>query len=132
MSNYNGCNRVIPHYLTEIIYTNMKSSHLEKLRPLQNINGLMLQVIFIFTDWILVNQIIDKILRSLKNMKGRILLILKNKDCKQHYLPFCWFYFSKRENIRKMVRWNGRLRHLSTRCIGFQENSNYTLHLCFS
>ena len=43
---------------------------------------------------------------------------MKNKGCKEHCLPFCWFYFLKRGNFRKMVRWNGRLSHF---VLGFKK-----------
>ena len=62
MSNYHGCKgeaiNLIPHYLIDIIHKTVKQSHLEKLQIMQNINKLMLQVIFIFSDWILIKQII--------------------------------------------------------------------------
>ena len=43
---------------TNIIYKTEKPSHLEKLQIIQNINKLMFQVMFIFSDWILIKQII--------------------------------------------------------------------------
>ena len=62
MSNYHGCKEevinLIPHYLIDIIYKTVKPSHLEKLQIIQNVNKLMFQVIFIFSDWILIEQII--------------------------------------------------------------------------
>ena len=62
MSNYHDCKgetiNLIPHYLIDIIYKTVKLSHLEKLQIMQNINKLMFQVIFIFSDWILIKQII--------------------------------------------------------------------------
>ena len=62
MPNYHGCKRetinLVPHYLIGIIYKTGKMSRLEKLQIKQNINNLMLQVIFIFSDWILIKQII--------------------------------------------------------------------------
>ena len=55
MSNYHGCQEeaisLIPHYLIDIIHKTVKPSHLEKLQIIQNINKLMFQVIFIFSDW---------------------------------------------------------------------------------
>ena len=61
MSNYYGCKEeainVIPHYLIDIVHKTVKPS-LEKLQIIQNINKLMFQVIFIFSDWILIKQII--------------------------------------------------------------------------
>ena len=62
VSNYDGCKKeainLIPHYLINIIHKTVKPSHLEKLQIIQNINKLMFQVIFIFSDWILIKQII--------------------------------------------------------------------------
>ena len=62
MSNYHGCKwetiNLIPHYLIQIIHKAVKLSHSEKLKIIQNINKLILQVIFIFSDWILIKQII--------------------------------------------------------------------------
>ena len=62
MSNYHGCKEeainVIPHYLIDILHETVKSSHLEKLKMVQNINKLMFQAILIFFDWILIKQII--------------------------------------------------------------------------
>ena len=49
---------LIPHYLIDIIHKTVKPSHLEKLQIIQNINKLMFQVIFIFSDWILIKKII--------------------------------------------------------------------------
>ena len=48
----------MPHYVIDIIYKTVKPSHLEKLQIIQNVNKLMFQVIFIFSDWILIEQII--------------------------------------------------------------------------
>ena len=54
VSNYHGCKEevinLIPHYLIDIIHKTVKPSHLEKLQIIQNINKLMFQVIFIFSD----------------------------------------------------------------------------------
>ena len=54
VSNYHGCKEevinLIPHYLIDIIYKTVKPSHLEKLKTIQNVNKLMFQVIFIFSD----------------------------------------------------------------------------------
>ena len=54
VSNYHGCKEeatnVMPHYLIDIIHKTVKPSHLEKLQIIQNINNLMFQVIFIFSD----------------------------------------------------------------------------------
>ena len=41
---------LIPHYFIDIIYKNVKPSHLEKLQIVQNINEVMFQIIFIFSD----------------------------------------------------------------------------------
>ena len=61
MSNYHGCKgeaiKLIPHSLIDIIHKTVKPSHLEKLQITQNINKLMFQVIFIFSDWILIKNI---------------------------------------------------------------------------
>ena len=61
MSNYHGCKEevinLIPHYLIDIIYKTVKPSHLEKLQIIQNVNKLMFQVIFIYSDWILIEKI---------------------------------------------------------------------------
>ena len=52
--NYHGCKEeiinLIPHYLIDIIYETIKPSHLKKLQIMQNVNKLMFQVIFIFSD----------------------------------------------------------------------------------
>ena len=62
MSNYHGSKgeaiNLIPHYLIDIIHKTVKPSHLEKLQIIQNINKLMFQVIFVFSDWILIEHII--------------------------------------------------------------------------
>ena len=62
MSNYHGCKEkainLMPHYLKNIIHKTVKPSHLEKLQIIQNIKKLMFQVNFIFSDWILIKQII--------------------------------------------------------------------------
>ena len=44
--------------MIDIIYKTVKLSHLEKLQIIQNINKLMFQVIFIFSDRILIKKII--------------------------------------------------------------------------
>ena len=60
VSNCHGCKEeainLIPHYLIDIIHKTVKPSHLEKLQIIQNINKLMFQVIFIFSDWILIKK----------------------------------------------------------------------------
>ena len=62
MSHYHGCKKeainLIPHYLTDINRKNVKPTPLEKLQFIQNVIKLMFQVIFIFSDWILIKQII--------------------------------------------------------------------------
>ena len=62
VSNYHGCKeeaiKLIPPYLIDIIHITVKPSHLEKLQIIQNTNKLMFQVIFIFSDWILIKEII--------------------------------------------------------------------------
>ena len=54
VSNYHGCKeetiKLIPQYLIDIIHKLVKPSHLEKLPITQNINKLMFQVIFTFSD----------------------------------------------------------------------------------
>ena len=54
MSNYHGCKEetinLTTHYLIDIIHKTVKPSHLEKLQIKKNINRLMFQVIFIFSD----------------------------------------------------------------------------------
>ena len=45
---------LIPHYLIDIIYKTVKPLHLEKLQIMQNLNRRMFQVIFIFSDRILI------------------------------------------------------------------------------
>ena len=61
VSNYNGCKwetiNLIPDYLIGI-HNILMPSHLEKLQIIQNIHKLMFQVNFIFSDWILIKQII--------------------------------------------------------------------------
>ena len=62
VSNYHGCKgeaiNLIPHYLIDIIHKTVKPSHLEKLIIMQNMEKLMFQVIFVFSEWILIKQII--------------------------------------------------------------------------
>ena len=62
MSYYHGCNgeavNLTPHNMIDIIYKAVEQWHLEKLQTIQNKNNLMAQAIFIFSDWILINQII--------------------------------------------------------------------------
>ena len=60
VSNYQGCKEetinLIPQYLKDIIHKLVKPSHLEKLQIIQNINKLMFQVIFTFSDRTLIKQ----------------------------------------------------------------------------
>ena len=62
VSNYRGCKRetikLIPYYMIDIIYKTVKPSHLKKLQVIQNMKNQMLQVIFIFSEWIFIKQII--------------------------------------------------------------------------
>ena len=44
--------------MIDIIYKTVKPSHLKKLQITQNLEILMFQVIFIFSDWILIKEII--------------------------------------------------------------------------
>ena len=48
---------LIPHYLIDIIHKTIKPSHLEKLKIKQNLNKLIIQAIFIFSEWTLIKQI---------------------------------------------------------------------------
>ena len=54
VSNYHGCKgkviKLIPSYMTDIIYKTVKPSHLKKLQTIQNMKNQMFQVIFIFSD----------------------------------------------------------------------------------
>ena len=58
VSNYPGSKRVainlIPYCFIDDIHKTVKTLHLEKLQIIQNINKLMFQVIFIFSDRILI------------------------------------------------------------------------------
>ena len=62
VSNYHGCKgeaiKLISYYMIDIIYKTVKPSHLKKLQIIQNIKNLMFQAIFIFSDLILIKQII--------------------------------------------------------------------------
>ena len=62
VSNCHGCKgeakNLIPHYLIDIIHNIVKPSHSEKLQIIPNINKLIFQIILIFSDWILIKQII--------------------------------------------------------------------------
>ena len=63
VSNYHGCKeeviKWIPHYLIDIIYKIVaKAITFRKIAIVPNGNKLMFQVIFIFSDWILIEQII--------------------------------------------------------------------------
>ena len=48
----------ITYYLIDIIYKTVKPSHFEKLQIIQNANKVMFQVIFIFSGWIFIEEII--------------------------------------------------------------------------
>ena len=52
--NDHGCKgetiKLIPYYMIDAIYKTVKPSQLRKLQIIQNINNLMFQVIFIFSD----------------------------------------------------------------------------------
>ena len=50
--------KIIPYCMIDIIYKTLKPSHFTKKQIIQNIKNLMFQVIFIFSDWILIKQII--------------------------------------------------------------------------
>ena len=54
---------LILHYF-DIIYKTVKPSHLEKLQIMQDVNKLMFQVTFIFSYWILIDQIIASLTPS--------------------------------------------------------------------
>ena len=42
--------KLMPYYMIDIIHETVKPSHLKKLQIIKNINNLMSQVIFIFSD----------------------------------------------------------------------------------
>ena len=44
--------------MIDIIYKSVKPSQLEKLQIIQNIKKLMFRILLIFSDWILLKQII--------------------------------------------------------------------------
>ena len=48
----------MPCFMISVIYKTENPSYLKKLRIIQNTNNLMFQVIFKFSDWILIKQII--------------------------------------------------------------------------
>ena len=61
--NYHGCKEelinLIPHYLIDIIFKIVaKAITFRKIVIVLNGNKLMFQVIFLFSDWILIEQII--------------------------------------------------------------------------
>ena len=47
----------MPHYLIDLVHKTVKPSYLEEIIN-HTINILMFQVIFIFSDWILIKQIL--------------------------------------------------------------------------
>ena len=62
MLNYRGCKgdviNLVPQYMIDISYKTVKPSLLEKLQIIQIGNDLIFQVIFMFSDWFLIKQII--------------------------------------------------------------------------
>ena len=48
----------MPYYTINITHKTVKPSHLKILQIIQNIKNLVFQIIFIFSDWILIKQII--------------------------------------------------------------------------
>ena len=50
--------KLIPYYLIDIIYKTLRPSDLKKLQIIQNIINLVFQVISIFSNSILIKQII--------------------------------------------------------------------------
>ena len=61
MSNYHGCKEEVinlaPHYLIDIIYKIVaKAITFRKIALIPNGNKLMFQVIFIFSDWIFIEE----------------------------------------------------------------------------
>ena len=50
--------KLIPHYLIDIIYKTLRPSDLKKLQIIQNIINLVFQVISIFSNSILIKQVI--------------------------------------------------------------------------
>ena len=63
MSNYHGCKEevitLIPHYLIDTIYKIVaKAIPFRKIAIISNGNKLIFQGIFIFSDWVLIEQII--------------------------------------------------------------------------
>ena len=61
VSNCHGCTgqaiELMRYYMIDIMYKTIKSSHLKILQIIQNINNLLFQVIFFFSDWVLIKQI---------------------------------------------------------------------------
>ena len=62
VSKYRGSKgqtiKLIPFYMIDIIYKTVKPSYLKKLQIIENINNTMVEFIFIFSDLILIKQII--------------------------------------------------------------------------
>ena len=50
--------KLIPYYMIDNIYKTVRPSNSKKLQVIQNIKDLMSQVIFIFSDLVLIKQII--------------------------------------------------------------------------
>ena len=103
MSNYNGCRgeaiKLIPRYLIDIHKT-VKPSHLEKLQIIQDMYKLMFQVIFIFSAWILIKQII---VSSTLFIRG-----------KQVFKKFCLDFWVGNWGMSKMHRFNAFSRNVNT------------------
>ena len=99
VSSYPSCNRktinLIPHYMIR------DRSYLEKLQIIQNINNLMFQVIFIFSDWILIKQII----------------VFSTTFCcwrKQVFKKFCPVFWLEKGAWLKMPRFNAFSTNVNT------------------
>ena len=106
VSTCHGCKEetinLISHYLIDIIYKTVKWSHLEKLQIIQNINKVMFQVIFTFSDWILIKQIIVS--------STPLILGKENRFSKCYTCSFHW----KTEAWVKMLRFNVFSRNVNT------------------
>ena len=58
VSNYHGCAGEAIKLMADIIYKTLKPSHLKIYQIIQNIKDQMFQVIFKFSEWIYIKQII--------------------------------------------------------------------------
>ena len=58
VSNYHGCEGEAIKLMADIIYKTLKPSHLKIYQIIQNIKDQMFQVIFKFSEWIYIKQII--------------------------------------------------------------------------